>query len=642
MADMTDTSEGTGPQAPRALTESRSVLQKASRHWYWMPTAVLVVGILSLGLVFGANLVQERLIVRDIARVQVLGEIQRDISVSHLWLEEYVSGDTAVVKSEIGDRMVSSLRLCGQLIDGLNTPPGVEDVQPLEDPELLQQARQVREKILGFRDISDARRYGYENGDVEAVRIGSDLDQEYDRIFNEMLALSKRLERRIRDRLGANRDRSRFLFRTIYGTWIAIVALAVTGLWTRERRRKQAEEALRFSEAQLLQSQKMEAVGRLAGGVAHDVNNYLAAITAQCELVKRRAEPGGRVATKMDAIISSSLKVSSLIKRLLAFSRQQAVQPEVVNLNRVVEELEKMMERLIGEDVQLESDLSDELWNVKIDPSQVEQIIVNLLVNARDAMPTGGRVSIETANLRLDEALVRLQGSLGPGDYVRLSVSDTGTGIEPEIRDKIFEPFFTTKGQSGSSGLGLATVYGIVEQNGGTVEVQSQMGAGTVLQIYLPRCRETPAGTPTDEVPTALSAAGGSERILLVEDNEELRHSTLGVLQAMGYRVTVAADGEVGLRTFETSPRDFDLVVTDVVMPGLSGRELVDRIRRIDPAVKVVFVSGYTDNVILRHGIMEGEVDFLEKPFTADRLVHKVREVLDRETATPAEATAGG
>jgi len=637
---MANTTDSSVPRARKEMTEPRSVLQKASQHWYWIPTAVLIVGILSLGLVFGANLVQERLIVRDIARVQVLGEIQRDISVSHLWLEEYVSGDTEVVKSEIGDRVASSLRLCGQLIDGSAAPPGLEDVWPLADPELLQQARQVREKILGFRDISDARRLGYEGGDIEAVRIGSDLDQDYDRIFNELLALSKGLERRIRDRLRINRDRSRFLFRTIYGAWIAIVALAVTGLWTRERRRKQAEDALRLSEAQLLQSQKMEAVGRLAGGVAHDVNNYLAAITAQCELVKRKTEPGGRVATKMDAIISSSFKVSSLIRRLLAFSRQQPVQPEVVNLNRVVEDLERMMERLIGEDVRLESHLSDELWNVKIDPSQVEQIIVNLLVNARDAMPTGGRVSIETANLRLDEALVRLQGSLRPGDYVRLSVSDTGTGIEPQILDKIFEPFFTTKGETGSSGLGLSTVYGIVEQNGGTLEMQSEVDTGTIFQIYLPRCHEVPAGAPAVEVSTAVTAAGGSERILLVEDNEELRRSTKGVLRALGYRVTPAADGRRGVETFEAAPRSFDLVITDVVMPGMSGRELVDRIRWLQPEVKVLFVSGYTDNVILRHGIMEGDVDFLEKPFAADHLARKVREVLDRETATAGEATA--
>jgi len=597
-----------------------------------MPTAVLALGLVSLGLVFGANLILEWLIVRDIARLRVLGEIQRDISISHLWLEEYVSDDPAVPDREIEDRVASSLLLCGRLIDPAVRTQSIDDVRPLGDPELLQLARFLREKIDDFSDLSTFRRQGFESGDYEAVRIGSDLDQEYDRIFNELLAVAQDLESRIRYRLAANRDRSRLVFRVIYGAWFAIVALAVTGLWNRERRRKQAEEALQRSEAQLLQSQKMEAVGRLAGGIAHDVNNYLAAITAQCELVKRKAEPGSRVAAKMDAIISSSFKVSSLIKRLLAFSRQQSVQPEVVNLNFVVEELEKMMERLIGEDLHLDSRLSEDLWNVKIDPSQVEQIIVNLLVNARDAMPTGGRVTIETANLRFDEALVRIQGSLQPGDYVQLSVRDTGVGIEPQILDKIFEPFFTTKGKSGSSGLGLATVYGIVEQNGGTIDVHSQVGSGTVFKIFLPRCLEQLEGA-SQAVPQAAPVAGGSERILLVEDNEELRGSTKGVLQAMGYRVTVASDGERGLRVFEATPRDYDLVITDVVMPGMSGRELVDRIRWLQPEVKVLFVSGYTDNVILRHGIMEGEVDFLEKPFPADRLARKVREVLDRKAA---------
>lgn len=616
--------------------EPRSVLQSASRHWYWMPTAVLALGLVSLGLVFGANLILERLIVRDVARLRVLGEVQRDISISHLWLEEYVSDDPAVPLQEIDGRVESSWRLTEQLIEGSEPMRRIDDVRPLEDPELLQQSRILREKIGDFRGLSTTRREGFDRGQVDMVKIGSDLDQEYDRIFNDLLAVAQDLDRQIRDRLAANRDRSRVLFRIVYGSWLGIVALAVTGLWTRERRRKQAEEALRRSEAQLLQSQKMEAVGRLAGGIAHDVNNYLAAITAQCELVKRKEHPDSRVVAKMDAIIASSFKVSSLIKRLLAFSRQQSVQPEVINLNFIVEELEKMMERLIGEDIHLDSRLADDLWNVKMDPSQVEQIIVNLLVNARDAMPTGGRVTIETTNLRYDEALTRLQGKLQPGDYVQLSVRDTGIGIEPEILDKIFEPFFTTKGKTGSSGLGLATVYGIVEQNGGTIEVHSQVGSGTVLKIYLPRSlEELPdlAGAGAHSAP----AAGGSERILLVEDNEELRGSTKAVLQALGYRVTVASDGDLGLKVFKASPQDYDLIVTDVVMPGMSGRELVDRIHWLHPEVKVVFVSGYTDNVILRHGIAEGEVDFLEKPFTADHLARKVREVLDREPAgTPA------
>jgi len=605
-----------------------------------MPTAVLALGLLSLGLLFAVNMILERLLVRDIARVQVLGEIQRDTSISHLWLEEYVSNDREVPVGEIESRVQNSLRLCAQLIDGTGETGKLDDVHPLVDPDLRAQARELRREIERFEGISDRRRAGYEAGNVDAVRIGSDLDQEYDGIFNGLLANAQSLEARIRDRLAMNRDRSRVLFRSIYGAWIGIVALAVTGLWTRERRRKQAEEALRRSEAKLLQSQKMEAVGRLAGGIAHDVNNYLAAITAQCELVKRKVQPENPVATKMDAIISSSFKVSSLIKRLLAFSRQQAVQPEVVNLNLVVEELEKMMERLIGEDIQLQSHRCEELWNIKIDPSQLEQIIVNLLVNARDAMPTGGRVTIETANLRFDEELERHHGSVAAGDYVLLSVADTGTGIEPEILDKIFEPFFTTKGKTGSSGLGLATVYGIVEQNGGALDVHSEMGVGTAFKLYFPRSREPLAGLPPSSVAHAVPAEiGGTEHILLVEDNEELRHSTKAVLQAMGYRVTVAADGERGLKTFEASPRGFDLVVTDVVMPGMSGRELVDRIRWLHPDVRVLFVSGYTDNVILRHGIMEGEVDFLEKPFAVDRLVQKVREVLDREIPVSEETS---
>jgi signal transduction histidine kinase/ActR/RegA family two-component response regulator len=601
-----------------------------------MPAAVLALGAVSLGLLFATNWTFEHLIVRDIARVRVVGEIQRDVSISHLWLEEYVSGDPEVPLVEIQERLDSSLRLSRALLERPGT--GGPDVQPLEDPEMVRRARGIETHIELFEDISRRRQQGYAGGDEEAVAIGSSMDQQYDFIFKNLLADARGLELVLGERLAVNRNRSQMLFRTILFAWIAIVGLAVTGLWTRERRRMRAEAALRESEAQLLQSQKMEAVGRLAGGIAHDVNNYLAAITSQCELVKRKAEPGSLVVRKMDAIISSSIKVSALIKRLLAFSRQQPVRPVVIDLNRVVEELEALMVRLIGEDLQLESFLSERLWNVRIDPSQVEQILVNLLVNARDAMPTGGKITIETSNVRLTAADLPRTWEVEPGEYVLMAVSDTGLGIEPAIRDKIFEPFFTTKSHSSSSGLGLATVYGIVQQNGGLLTVYSEVGLGTTFKIYLPKSDE--AAAPSAPEPAEAPAVGGTERLLLVEDNDELRASTKGVLQALGYRVTVAARGQVGLAVFASSPEDFDLVITDVVMPGMSGRELVDEILRIRPDMKVIFVSGYTGNVILRHGVLEAEVDFLEKPFTAERLAAKVREVLEREAAPVTEPSS--
>lgn len=626
----------TGDQA----REPRSVLQEASRHWYWMPAVVLALGVLSLALLFGVQWILDRLLVRDIARVQVLGEVQRDVSISHLWLEEFVAGDPNPQvedrESEIDGRVESSLAWSEALLQG-GVRNALYDLHPLEEPRLRQLARDLRSQILDFRALSDERQAGYLRGELALVETGSALDQRYDRVFGRLLDTAQELDAEIRGRLGANRRRSQFLFRTIFAAWVGIVALAVTGLWTREKRRKEAEEALRRSEARLLQSQKMEAVGRLAGGMAHDVNNYLAAITAQCELVKRKVAADGAVAAKMDAIIASSFRVSALIKRLLAFSRQQPVQPEVVNLDSVVAELGAMMERLIGEDVRFEHRSTGDLWNVEIDPSQLEQIIVNLLVNARDAMPTGGVVTLETSNFVVDPG--DDEPPLGAGEYVSLSISDTGTGIDPEILDKIFDPFFTTKGRSGSSGLGLATVYGIVEQNGGAIQVRSRPGEGTTIKIYLPRTEKEATRASATAGAGSPAPLGTGEHILLVEDNEDLRASTKGMLRALDYRVTACSDGEQGLKVFEASPSLYDLMITDVVMPGMGGGELADRIRWLRPELPILFVSGYTDNVILRHGVLEGEADLLEKPFQADQLARRVREMLDRQPDT--EAAAG-
>ena len=299
--------------------------------------------------------------------------------------------------------------------------------------------------------------------------------------------------------------RALVVFAVLQGVWLAVVGLAAWGLQSRERHRRRAEAALLRSEAQLLQAQKMEAVGRLAGGLAHDINNYVTAITSQCELVRMKAPSGERVAQKMDLVIATAGKIAALVRRLLAFSRQQPVQPQVVDLNAVVEGLERMMRGLLGDDVQLETRLCDGLWRVEVDPSQVEQIVVNLLVNAREAMPTGGTVTIETANVGPGHDDLRSSPLARPGEHVMLAVSDSGVDIPPELRGRLFEPFFTTKGGTSTSarGLGLATVYGIVQQNGGHVSVASEVAKGTAFKIYLPRttapARELawrPAATP--------------------------------------------------------------------------------------------------------------------------------------------------
>lgn len=391
--------------------------------------------------------------------------------------------------------------------------------------------------------------------------------------------------------------------------------------------RRQTEKTLHQREAELRQSQKMEAVGRLAGGIAHDVNNYLGAIRGYCEVAVLKGESGEVLARRMGAAIDTADKVSALIRQLLAFSRRQPVQAELVDLNRVVRDLESLMMRLLGEDIVLETSLDPDLPSIEIDPSQIEQILVNLLVNARDAMPTGGSIRVETCVLEVGEELVERHPAAKPGGFVQLVVSDDGSGIPEEVLDKIFDPFFTTKAESGSSGLGLATVYAIVEQNGGFIQVESAVDRGTRFAIHLPA---------SDRRATAVSAAVAKPvertrpaRVLLVEDNEDMRASTRALLEVLGHQVAVAHDGPGALELLAGDEAPFDLLITDVIMPKMGGNELYERVCELQGRdVRCLFISGYTDKVMLRHGVAQDRVHFLQKPFAFDALAGKIGEVL--------------
>ena len=392
----------------------------------------------------------------------------------------------------------------------------------------------------------------------------------------------------------------------------------------------------RSLENQFRQAQRMEAVGRLAGGVAHDFNNILTAITGYSELLLEDLGPKDPKRADVGEIKAAAMRATALTRQLLAFSRKQVLQTRVVDLNELVQTLDNMLHRLIGEDVRLELSLALALGAVRADPGQIEQVILNLAVNSRDAMPSGGRLTIETANVDLDEAYARAHAGALPGRYVMLAVSDTGVGMDGEIRSHIFEPFFTTKEVGKGTGLGLATVYGIVKQSGGSVWVYSEPGRGTTFKIYLPQVDELPE---TGDLPAPLQpVAGGRETILLAEDDPSVRAIVSDVLTQKGYRVLRAPDGQTALAIARGQPEEIHLLLTDLVMPGMTGRDLAEALTAERSGLRVLYMSGYTDDAVVRHGVLTDGMPYLQKPFAPRALATKVREVLDRPRA-PVAAT---
>jgi PAS domain S-box-containing protein len=389
--------------------------------------------------------------------------------------------------------------------------------------------------------------------------------------------------------------------------------------------RKKAEEEKVKLEEQLLQAQKMESVGRLAGGVAHDFNNMLNVILGYVELSKPKLTPGDPVLKDIEEIEKAASRSRDITSQLLAFSRKQIISPKIINLNELILSIQKTLARVIGEDVHLSFYPKENLWQIKFDPTHIEQILFNLAANARDAMPGGGKLTMETNNVHLDEAFCRDHLDFMPGDYVVLTVSDSGSGINKENLQYVFEPFFTTKDVGKGTGLGLAMVYGIVKQNGGFINVYSEPGQGTTFKIYMTRNLEMDATVEeTKEETTVFSPA----MILLVEDDDMVRGMITQMLKAIGYSVMAAATPGEALSLCEKGDTTVDLVITDVVMPVMNGRELRDKLRVVRPEIKVLFVSGYTSNVVVHHGILEEGVHFLQKPFSMNDLSRKISEAL--------------
>ena len=389
----------------------------------------------------------------------------------------------------------------------------------------------------------------------------------------------------------------------------------------------QTQSALTRTELQLQQAQKMEAVGRLAGGVAHDFNNVLSVILGYATMIRDDLKPGEPLRADIEEIKLAGERAAELTRQLLAFSRQQTLEAKIIDLNQLAGGMEKMLRRLLGADIDLTLLSARELWNVRADPGQLEQVLMNLAVNARDAMPQGGKLTIEVKNVNLDEEYAAAHHEVVAGSYVMLAVSDSGSGMDRATLARIFEPFFTTKEKGKGTGLGLSTVFGIVKQSGGHIWVYSEPNLGTTFRVYLPRAEG-------EAVSSVAEAAGGrdtrgNETVLLVDDDDQVRAVARGILRRLGYVVLEASNGGEALLIAEQHPAKIQLLLTDVVLPRMSGRQIAERISGMRPGIDVLFMSGYTDDAVLQHGILESGVAYLQKPLTPDSMARKVRQVLD-------------
>ena len=408
-------------------------------------------------------------------------------------------------------------------------------------------------------------------------------------------------------------------------------AMMLEGFITDILRQKKAEEENARLQAQLAQAQRMEALGRLTAGIAHDFNNLLTAINGFSELMREQLPTDDPLRPAADNILRAGQRAADLIRQLLAFSRKQVIELRPLNINHLITGMEPLLRRILGEHIQLGCHLDAQVWTINGDPSQIEQVLTNLVINARDAMPNGGHLTIETTNVVLDQAYVADHFDVCPGEYMMLAVSDTGRGIPPDIMPHLFEPFFTTKADGLGTGLGLATVYGIVKQNRGHIGVYSEVGVGTTFKVYLPRADSPEVIPPPPTLyPDGTPVGRGDETVLLAEDHDDVRRIVQSTLERIGYQVLAASNAQQALELAAHHPGPIQLLLTDVVLPDLNGKLLAERLAQLRPATAVLYMSGYTDNVIAQHGVLESGIEFLQKPFSPGELATKIRAILDR------------
>jgi PAS domain S-box-containing protein len=485
-----------------------------------------------------------------------------------------------------------------------------------------------------YNSPSYYRVLGYTPDELQSVSSLDQIHPDDRQLVSDVIAETRRT--------GVGR-RIEFRMRHKHGHWVHLESTAsvVPGANGRVERlivvNREISERRRLEE-QLRQSQKMDAIGRLSGGVAHDFNNLLGVIIGYGEILEERIESASPLRASVDQVLKAGRRAASLTRQLLAFSRQQVLEPKVLRLNAVVSDMEKMLRRMIGEDVDLTISLDRSLGRIRADQGQIEQVIMNLVVNARDAMPSGGKLVIEAVNFEIDRAFAsRYAYPVLPGAYILLTVSDSGTGMDAPTQQRIFEPFFTTKEKGKGTGLGLSTVYGVVKQSNGYIDVSSTLGKGTTFNIYLPRTDSKEEADAYESGP--VTDTGGTETILLVEDEDTLRVLTKNLLELNGYTVLEAANGAAALEKSEHTRGEIHLLLTDVVMPGINGRELADRLKAKRPQIKTMFMSGYTGQRVGEETIFEPGSIFLQKPFSREQLARKVREALEATPTVPVPQT---
>lgn len=477
-------------------------------------------------------------------------------------------------------------------------------------------------ETLRFLDVNDAavHHYGYSKAEFLAMTV-KDIrpEAEIPRLLDNIAATRDGLNH---NGIWKHRKRDG----TIIDVEVSAHAITFSGRRAEVVLVQDVTERLAL-EQRLRQTQKLEAIGQLAGGVAHDFNNAILPIMAYCEMLLTQLHAQDPLRRYAEQIARAAESAANLPRQLLAFSRKQVLQPEVIDLNGIVDGMAKMLRHVLGAPIKIVSRLSPTLDAVKADPGQIEQVLMNLAVNVRDAMPRGGTLTVETSNTELDAAYCHLHPNVTPGRYVVLAVSDTGCGMDRETQARAFEPFFTTKEKGKGTGLGLSSVYGIVTQSGGHVQLYSEPGQGSTFRVYLPAVQE--AATTAEAIAPA-ETQGGGETILVAEDNDAVRQGIIDMLQAYGYTVVSAGDGKEALRIAETHPGTLHVLLTDVVMPEIDGRQLAERLRAVRPEVRIIFMSGYTEDVVIHQGVLHAGIEFVQKPFTPSVLARKVREVLDR------------